>query len=45
MKSGSEELRIVNECGVYIVQYDDFKDVAECFSPAAVRIESPTLID
>jgi len=45
MKSGSEELYIVNEYGVYIVQYDDFKDVVECFSPAAVRIESPTLID
>jgi hypothetical protein len=45
MKSGSEELCIVGEYGVYIVQHDDFKDVVECFSPAAVRIESPTLVD
>ncbi|GEM_PF-817418 len=45
MKSGSEELCIVNEYGVYIVQHDDFKDVVECFSPAAVRMESPTLTD
>lgn len=39
IKSGSEELCMAREYGVYIVQYNDFKDVVECPGPFTIERE------
>ncbi|MDW8021476.1 MAG: hypothetical protein RMI78_02460 [Nitrososphaerota archaeon] len=37
--SGSEELCMVGDYGVYVVQWGEHKDVVECFEEEIVRID------